>query len=373
MPALAQLDGGWRAIEGADQWRNRIPSQHGAVAGGVLSKMLRAFAGAGYDVHWHLLDSRRWVAQKRLRLYIIGFRHDLHVSGFVPPCEFGPLTLGGALATKPNDETQFGPPCEFGPLTLGGALATAEETKPPALVVAMPPHEGGRPPPPPPMPPPPMPPSPVDAEAAARGSRGRWSASGATGATDAAGGAARGWPVLRSCLEPKDSAAVLQCVLTTAQWEKIRSEAFCTKSMRTVELRELLPDEPAPTLISSYHRVASLTSKYVLEEADGSRRELPRFLTPRESARVMGFPESFTWPQPHARKRTCQHAFGEGHIYRQLGNAVCPPVVHAIAEQMLLAMGMAPCTAALGAQEILNTPLWGMTQHAQLHLEHRRS
>ena len=67
--------------------------------------MLRAFAGAGYDVHWHLLDSRRWVAQKRLRLYIIGFRRDLHVSGFVPPCEFGPLTLGGALATKPNDET----------------------------------------------------------------------------------------------------------------------------------------------------------------------------------------------------------------------------------------------------------------------------
>ena len=266
----------------------------------------------------------------------------------------------------------FVPPCEFGPLTLGGALATAEDTKPPALVVAMPPHEGGRPPPPPPMPPPPMPPSPVDAEAAARGSRGRWSASGAAGATDAAGGAARGWPVLRSCLEPKDSAAVLQCVLTTAQWEKIRSEAFCTKSMRTVELRELLPDEPAPTLISSYHRVASLTSKYVLEEADGSRRELPRFLTPRESARVMGFPESFTWPQPHARKRTCQHAFGEGHIYRQLGNAVCPPVVHAIAEQMLLAMGMAPCTAALGAQEILNTPLWGMTR-AQLHLEHRRS
>ena len=55
------------------------------MAGGVLSTMLRAFAGAGYDVHWHLLDSRRWVAQKRLRLYIIGFRHDLHVSGFVPP------------------------------------------------------------------------------------------------------------------------------------------------------------------------------------------------------------------------------------------------------------------------------------------------
>jgi hypothetical protein len=64
----------------------------------------------------------------------------------------------------------------------------------------------------------------------------------------------------------------------------------------------------------------------------------------------MGFPESFTWPQPHARKRTCQHAFGEGHIYRQLGNAVCPPVVHAIAEQMLLAMGMAD-GACLGAQE----------------------
>ena len=38
--------------------------------------------------------------------FVIGFRRDLHVSGFVPPCEFGPLTLGGALATKLNDETQ---------------------------------------------------------------------------------------------------------------------------------------------------------------------------------------------------------------------------------------------------------------------------
>jgi site-specific DNA-cytosine methylase len=155
VPALAQLEGGWRSIGGADQWRHHIPSQHGAVAGVVLSTMLRAFAGAGYDVHWHLIDSRRWVAQKRLRLYIIGFRHDLHVSGFIPPSEFGPHASAGAEATA--EDTR--PPA----LVVSDAVVSTcmRDTSPPALVVAMPKHEvpvGGGPPPPPPMPPPPMPP-----------------------------------------------------------------------------------------------------------------------------------------------------------------------------------------------------------------------
>ena len=49
----------------------------------------------------------------------------------------------------------------------------------------------------------------------------------------------------------------------------------------------------APTLIASYRSAISLTSKYVFTERDGTRRQLPRFLTRRECAALMGFPRAF--------------------------------------------------------------------------------
>ena len=53
--------------------------------------MLRAFASAGYDVTWHLLNARGWVPQSRKRLYFVGFRRDLRVPPFAPtaPTLFG--------------------------------------------------------------------------------------------------------------------------------------------------------------------------------------------------------------------------------------------------------------------------------------------
>lgn len=49
----------------------------------------------------------------------------------------------------------------------------------------------------------------------------------------------------------------------------------------------------------------------------------PRRLTPRECARLMGFPESFKIP------------VSDNQAYRQFGNAVVPPIVQAIAQSML--------------------------------------
>lgn len=62
----------------------------------------------------------------------------------------------------------------------------------------------------------------------------------------------------------------------------------------------------------------------------------PRFFTPREFARLMGFPESFILPKQ------------EGLAYRQLGNAVCPPLISALGAAILSALegGMAPSVAA---------------------------
>ena len=41
-------------------------------------------AGAGYDVSWHIIDARHFLPQARERVYLIGFRSDLGLSGGIP-------------------------------------------------------------------------------------------------------------------------------------------------------------------------------------------------------------------------------------------------------------------------------------------------
>ncbi|MGB0414361.1 MAG: DNA cytosine methyltransferase [Coraliomargarita sp.] len=52
-------------------------------------------------------------------------------------------------------------------------------------------------------------------------------------------------------------------------------------------------------------------------------KDNPRILTPREAARIQGYPEDF---QPHSSKR---------HAYQQFGNSVAVPVIKAIGENIL--------------------------------------
>ena len=52
----------------------------------------------------------------------------------------------------------------------------------------------------------------------------------------------------------------------------------------------------------------------------------PRFFTPRECARIMGFPDSF---------KTACSTVEPNRFYHQIGNAVCPPVIKAIIEMVL--------------------------------------
>jgi DNA (cytosine-5)-methyltransferase 1 len=53
----------------------------------------------------------------------------------------------------------------------------------------------------------------------------------------------------------------------------------------------------------------------------------PRKLTPRECARLQGFPENFV-----------VDAVSRGQIYKQFGNSVCVNVIHAVSKQMLSAL-----------------------------------
>jgi DNA (cytosine-5)-methyltransferase 1 len=122
-------------------------------------------------------------------------------------------------------------------------------------------------------------------------------------------------------------------------------------------------DGKAPTLVSGYHKVGNFTTKYCFEERDGTLRVggldslradvhdgdadagdaaalqaarssdtnlRPRFFSPRECARLMGFPDSFQIP---SRKNESQNGF-----YRQIGNAVCPPVIQSIGAELLRAL-----------------------------------
>ena len=120
------------------------------------------------------------------------------------------------------------------------------------------------------------------------------------------------------------------CELTQRQYEKLQS----IHSSHALSIARLDPSSYAPTLISSYRQPASSSTRYVMEEADGTRRHgnplRPRFLTTRECARVMGFPEGFDVGAPVG---------GEvGHVYKGLGNAVVPGVVEGIGREILRLM-----------------------------------
>ena len=64
-------------------------------------------------------------------------------------------------------------------------------------------------------------------------------------------------------------------------------------------------------------------------DGDGDERAgaagWPRFFTPRESARIQGFPDAFAIDR-------CRNP---NNFYHQIGNAVSPPVIQAIAGRML--------------------------------------
>lgn len=73
----------------------------------------------------------------------------------------------------------------------------------------------------------------------------------------------------------------------------------------------------------------TLSARYYKDGAEiliSQPRSNPRRLTPRECARLMGYPDGLVW--------SCS----DNHIYRQLGNSVVVPVVTEIARSVALAL-----------------------------------
>lgn len=79
-------------------------------------------------------------------------------------------------------------------------------------------------------------------------------------------------------------------------------------------------------LIDRHETARTLSARYYKDGAEiliRQRGRNPRRLTPRECARLMGFPESFAIP------------VSDTQAYRQFGNSVAVPIVQAIAERII--------------------------------------
>lgn len=148
----------------------------------------------------------------------------------------------------------------------------------------------------------------------------------------------KSWPkcsIVSDILEP--SGAARKHRLTRNQWKKVREHRSWTTSVKAG--KRLVPlDGRARTIGAKYRSSYLMQTEFVpcddaLSSSSSSSDEehnceeirRPRFFTPRECARLQGFPESFRIEGKRNPNRW----------YHQCGNAVAPPIVAAIAFQIL--------------------------------------
>ncbi len=129
--------------------------------------------------------------------------------------------------------------------------------------------------------------------------------------------------VLHSAEEPPEPHFTLECrgctvvadryTLSDHLWNYLKEYAAKHQAMGNgFGCSVFGPNDAARTLSARYHKDGS-------EILIGQKRKNPRRLTPRECARLMGFPDSFRIP------------VSDTQAYRQFGNSVVVPVVEAVA------------------------------------------
>jgi DNA (cytosine-5)-methyltransferase 1 len=118
------------------------------------------------------------------------------------------------------------------------------------------------------------------------------------------------YPRLRSVLE---AAVPERYVLSEHLWSYLQAYAEKHRALGNgFGFGLVTPDKTTRTLSARYHKDGS----EILVETDGPQ---PRRLTPRECARLMGYPEAFQIP------------VSDTQAYRQFGNSVVVPVIRHLA------------------------------------------
>eukprot|EP00040_Diaphanoeca_grandis_P026036 m.145145 g.145145 ORF g.145145 m.145145 type:complete len:720 (-) comp30420_c0_seq1:146-2305(-) len=138
---------------------------------------------------------------------------------------------------------------------------------------------------------------------------------------------------VNSILEPDTDLDFLALELSAAQWAVVAPEA------RLARL-----DGGARTVMSHYRKGFRRMSEFVQRDVNPlqvtGRRCRPRFYSPRELARLQGFPETFALAM-----QPSDAAWLKGRqamrIYFELGNAVCAPVIAGVAQSILQTLGLA--------------------------------
>lgn len=113
-----------------------------------------------------------------------------------------------------------------------------------------------------------------------------------------------------SCVQPRYT-------LSSKLWDYLQNYAEKHKSAGNGFGYGIVgPDDVARTLSARYHKDGS---EILVRQGLG----IPRRLTPRECARLMGFPDSYSLP------------VSDTQAYRQFGNSVVVPLVRVIAQEMM--------------------------------------
>lgn len=249
------------------------------VKGPTFELIMKAFEDTGYNVSYDIINSKYWVPQMRERVYIIGFRKDLNIH-----------TIDWSLDLKRDWYEDINcNPTSLSTKDYNSSLdndLTANDIINDEDII-------------------------YDNENDTSIEYSKYESPNYC-------------PLqVRDILEDPNSEAIADCVLTTQQWNKLQSEEFKTKSSAWQASIEMFINRKAPTLTSGYHNVGNFTTRYIFEEKDGTIRDIPRFLTNRECARIMGFPDSYKMETNGKR------------FYHQIGNAVCPPVIQSIGQKMI--------------------------------------
>ena len=125
-------------------------------------------------------------------------------------------------------------------------------------------------------------------------------------------------PRLGSVLQP-ESEVDRKYILTAKLWDYLQNYARKHKEKGNgFGFGKVGPDDVSRTLSARYYKDGS----EILVKRGKTGKARPRRLTPRECARLMGFPDSFQIP------------VSDTQAYKQFGNAVVVPVVATIAQAM---------------------------------------
>eukprot|EP01048_Picozoa_sp_COSAG05_P008321 COSAG05_NODE_627_length_8245_cov_3.788485_11_plen_160_part_00 len=141
--------------------------------------------------------------------------------------------------------------------------------------------------------------------------------------------------------------------LSPKEWQKVGGRLAMSNKDYRYNNRVAHPESVSNTIRASYRSGYKLYSQFVpMAQPPPSTPRLPgadrcnfRFLTPRECARLQGFPDSFrlSGGQDHADTENSNTSGGGGRVpevaqYACVGNAVAPPVIAVIARAVLAAV-----------------------------------